>query len=49
MRYTVEIASLDMMYILSFMMTGIGVQAILKLYFRNLKGRNIGIIDVRDL
>jgi hypothetical protein len=38
MRYTVEIASLNMMYIPSFMMTGRGVQAILRLYLRNLEG-----------
>jgi hypothetical protein len=42
MRYTIEIASLDMMYIPSFV-------ARHSMYLRNLEGCNVGITDVRDL
>jgi hypothetical protein len=37
------------MYIPSFTKTGTGVQAILKLYLRNLRGYNVGITDGKDL
>jgi hypothetical protein len=49
MGYAVEIASYGMIYIPSFMKIGMGVQAILRLCLRNLKGCNFGITDDRDL
>jgi hypothetical protein len=49
MAYAVEIASCGMIYIQSFMKTGTGVQAILRLCLRSLRGCNVGITDRRDL
>jgi hypothetical protein len=46
----IEMASCGMiLYIPSFMETGTGVQAILRLCFRNLRGCNVGNTDGRDL
>jgi hypothetical protein len=49
--YTVEMASCGMilLYIPSFMTITTGVQALLRFYFRNLRGCNVGITDGRDL
>jgi hypothetical protein len=33
----------------SFVNTGTGVQAILRFYLRNLRGRNVGITDWQDI
>jgi hypothetical protein len=48
-KYAVEIASCGMICIPSFMKIGIGVQAILKVYLRYLRGCKDGITDGRDL
>jgi hypothetical protein len=45
----VEMASCVIIYILCFMKTGTGVQAILGFCLRNLRGCNAGITDGRDL
>jgi hypothetical protein len=42
-------ASCGMIYISSFMETGIGVQAILKCCLRKLRGCSVGITGGRDL
>jgi hypothetical protein len=47
--YAVEMASWGMIYFPSCMKTGTGVQAILTICLRNLKGCNIGITNGRDL
>jgi hypothetical protein len=44
-KYAIEMASCCMMYIPSF---NTGIQAILRLCFRNLKDCNVGIYDGRD-
>jgi hypothetical protein len=49
MMYAVEMASCHMIYLPSFMKTGTGVQAILRFYLRNLRGRDVGITNGRDL
>jgi hypothetical protein len=49
MESVAEMASYDMINVPSFMEIGAGVQAILKLYLRNLRDCNIGITEVRDL
>jgi hypothetical protein len=49
MMYAVEMASCAVMYLSSFMKIATGVQAILKLCLRNLKGLNVGITGGRDL
>jgi hypothetical protein len=36
-------------YVLSFMKIGTGVQAVLRIFLRNLRGFNVGITDGRDL
>jgi hypothetical protein len=40
---------MGVIYLPSFMKIGKGVQAILRFYFRNLRGCTAGIIDGRDL
>jgi hypothetical protein len=49
MTYAVGMASCGMIYVPSFMKIGTGVQAVLKLCLRNLRGCNVGITDGRDL
>jgi hypothetical protein len=50
LRHAAEMASGGMIYIPHFTKTGTGVQAILRFYFRNLKGcMNAGITGGRDL
>jgi hypothetical protein len=46
--YTVEMASCGMIYLLSFIKDGTGVQAILRYYLINLRGCNVDITDGRD-
>jgi hypothetical protein len=41
--------SCDMTYILSFMKTGAGVQAILRFCPGNLRGFNVGVTEERNL
>jgi hypothetical protein len=48
MKYAVEIVSCGMVHILSFMKICTGVQAILRVCLRNLRGCNVGITDGRD-
>jgi hypothetical protein len=45
MKYTVEMASCDLIYIPRFMKIGIGIQAILRFRLRNFEGCNTGITD----
>jgi hypothetical protein len=45
MKYGVEMASDDMIYISSFMKIGTSVQAILKFCLRNLRDCEVGITD----
>jgi hypothetical protein len=47
--YADETASYGMMYLPSFMKIGTGVQAVLKLFLRNLRSCNICIADGRDI
>jgi hypothetical protein len=49
MEYTAEMSSDGMMQIPVFMKFGVEFQAILRLYFRNLRGLNVGNTDERDL
>jgi hypothetical protein len=49
MKYAVEMAPCDMIYIPSFIKIAAGVQAILKSGLRNLRSYNAGIIDGRNL
>jgi hypothetical protein len=49
MKYAVEMASCGTIYLTSFMKTGTGVQAILRVCLRNLRGCNVGNTDGRDL
>jgi hypothetical protein len=49
MKYAAEIAPCGVMYELSFMKIGTGVQAIVRIVFRNLRGCNVGITGGRDL
>jgi hypothetical protein len=49
MKYGVEMASCGIMNIPGFMKIGIGVQAILRFSFRNVRGCDAGITDWRDL
>jgi hypothetical protein len=45
MKCTVEIPSCGMIYMPSSLKIGIGVQAILRYFLRNLRGCNVGITD----
>jgi hypothetical protein len=45
MMYTVEMASCGMIYLLSFLKTGTGIQAILRFCLRNVRGCNVGITE----
>jgi hypothetical protein len=47
--YGIEMASCDMIYILSVMKIEAGVEPILRFCLRNLKGGNVGITDWRNL
>jgi hypothetical protein len=47
--YAVEMASCGMAYILSFMRTGRGIEAILRYCLINLRGCNVGVTEGRDL
>jgi hypothetical protein len=49
MVYDAVMVSCGMIYLQSFMKTGTGVQAILRVFVSNLKGCNAGITDGRDL
>jgi hypothetical protein len=49
MKYTVELGSGGMIYALSFMKIGLGVEWILRFYISDLKNYNVGITDERDL
>jgi uncharacterized protein YraI len=49
MMYAVEMALSGMIYLPSFLKIDTGVQAILRLCLRNLKGCNVGITDRRGL
>jgi hypothetical protein len=49
MKCVVEMGSCGMIHIPSFMEISTGVQAILRFCLRNLRGRNVGIIDEKDL
>jgi hypothetical protein len=46
---TIEIASCDVINLPSFLKIGTGIQKILRLRVRNLKGFNVDITDGRDL
>jgi hypothetical protein len=46
--YAVEMASCDMIYLLSFVKICTGVKAILRFCLRNLRGCDVGITDVKD-
>jgi hypothetical protein len=46
-KNTVEVASCDMIYILSFIKIGVGVQAILRFCLSDLRGCIVGIADER--
>jgi uncharacterized protein YraI len=48
-NYAVEVGSGAMIYVVSFMKIGSGVQAILRFCLRNVGGCNIGITDRRNL
>jgi hypothetical protein len=48
-KYAFEMGSCSMTYVPSFMMIGIGIQAILEFYFGILKACNVGITGVRYL
>jgi hypothetical protein len=45
----VEMGSGSMVYLLSFMKIGLGVQEILEFCFRKLRGCNVGITNWEDL
>jgi hypothetical protein len=47
--YAVEMASCGVIYLPNFIKIATGVQAKLRVYLRNLEGRNAGITDGRDL
>jgi hypothetical protein len=49
MKYSFEMVSCGMIDTQSFMKMGTGIEAILKFYFRNLRGFNVGITDGRSL
>jgi hypothetical protein len=49
MKYSFEMASCGVIYIPRFMNIDTGVQAILRVSLRNLKGCNVGITEGRDL
>jgi hypothetical protein len=49
MKYTVKMAAGGVIYIPSFMKICTGVQAVLRIRLRNLRGFNVGITDGRDL
>jgi hypothetical protein len=49
MEYTIEIALDGMVHLPSFMMTGSGVQAVLKFSLSSLRGCSVAISNVRDL
>jgi hypothetical protein len=49
MMYAVEMVSCGMICLPSFMKIDEGVRAILRFFPRNLKGRNVGITDGRNL
>jgi hypothetical protein len=49
MKYAIKMALCVMIYVRSFMKTGIGVQVILRFGLSNLRGCNIGITDKRHL
>jgi hypothetical protein len=49
MKYAVEMGSGGMIYIPSFMTIGSGIQVILRLLPRQLRGCNVGITNGRDL
>jgi hypothetical protein len=49
MIHTVELGSDDMIYLPSFMEIGTGVQAILWVFLRNLRGCNVGITEGRGI
>jgi hypothetical protein len=49
MKYAVEMTSGGIIYITRFMMTGLGIKAILIYYLNSLRGRNVGNIYGRDL
>jgi hypothetical protein len=49
MKYAVQMAACDMIYIPSFMKNGGGVQAVLRFCLRNLRHCNDDIADGRDL
>jgi hypothetical protein len=46
MKYLVEMGSDCMIYLPGYMKIGAGVQIMLRVSFRNLKGRNVDINDV---
>jgi hypothetical protein len=48
-KYAVEIGSGGMIYIPSLIKFGTGVQAILRVWFSNMKGCDVGIDNGRDL
>jgi hypothetical protein len=48
MIYAVEIALRGIKNLPRFMKIGTGVQAILRFYFRNLRGCDVGITDWKD-
>jgi hypothetical protein len=48
-KYAVEIASSDMVYVPSLMYIGTGVQALLTFCLSNLRYCNVGITEERDL
>jgi hypothetical protein len=49
MKYAVEIASCGMIYLMIFIKIGTGIEKIIRFFFRNLRGCNIGITDGKDL
>jgi hypothetical protein len=49
MKYPIDMALDDMIYISSYMKIGTGVRAILRSFLSNFRGCNVGITDARDL
>jgi hypothetical protein len=48
-KCAVEMGSVGMIYLPSFMKVGAGVQVILRFFLGDFKGCNVGITDGRDL
>jgi hypothetical protein len=49
MGHAIEMDLRVMINLISLISSGLGVQAILRFYFRNFRGRNVGITEGRNL